>query len=166
MAYEGSYLHSLRQKVGHDLVLMPGTAVVVPDKQGKILLTLRTDTDEWCLPGGGAEPKSDFIQTAQIELREETGLAAEREDLVAFAAVSSPAAGLLQTYPNGDQTHYFALCFVAKKWRKVSDDIDTTEVKDMDFFDIDKLPERLFASTVAILDQYRAYQKTGQFQAG
>ena len=79
--YHGSYLWQLRQRVGHDLVLMPGATVVAIDRTGRVLLTKRTDTGEWCLPGGAAEMHGSFVQTALSELKEETGLRVEWDPL-------------------------------------------------------------------------------------
>jgi 8-oxo-dGTP pyrophosphatase MutT (NUDIX family) len=55
MAYANSYLWRLRQRVGNDLVLMPGAMVALRDADGKILLTKRGDDGTWCLPAGAAE---------------------------------------------------------------------------------------------------------------
>ena len=80
MPHRGSYLWNLRQKVGHDHVLMPGASVLVLHEQDRVLLTRRTDSDVWCMPGGAAEIGSSFASTAISELREETGLIAKEED--------------------------------------------------------------------------------------
>lgn len=55
--------------------LMPGAATVLFDpNREKILLTRRRDNGQWCLPGGRMEPGESAAETAEREMREETGL--------------------------------------------------------------------------------------------
>ncbi len=165
MSFAGSYLGKLRQKIGHELALMPGACIVVEDEQKRILLTLRVDNNLWCVPGGGAEPGSDFVTTALTELEEETGLTAERKDVIAFACLSDPRTET-NHYPNGDVTQYFLMCFIARAFRKKTAAIDATEVKDMAFFAPDDMPKDLTPSTKVVLELYRAYLATSAFQVG
>jgi 8-oxo-dGTP pyrophosphatase MutT (NUDIX family) len=130
--YVGSYLWRLRQKIGRELVLMPGATVLVVDAVGRILLTRRSDTGEWGLPGGAAEEGGGFLDTAVAELEEETGLKVEREDLVPIGCLSEPALNTF-FYPNGDVTHYFALCFLTHRWNGEPASCDGESTK-VDFF--------------------------------
>ena len=74
LSFEGSYLWRLRQRIGHDLVLMPGAAVAAQREDGQVLFIRRSDNGVWALPGGGAEEGGSFARTGVDELREETGL--------------------------------------------------------------------------------------------
>ncbi len=74
MPFEGSYLWRLRQKVGPELVLMPGAMLFLVRDEGAVLFTRRVDNGMWCLPAGGAEVGGSFGRTAIDELREETGV--------------------------------------------------------------------------------------------
>jgi ADP-ribose pyrophosphatase YjhB (NUDIX family) len=53
-------------KVGGDTAIF--------DNTGKILLVLRTDDQQWCLPCGWVEPGESPARTAVRETKEETGL--------------------------------------------------------------------------------------------
>jgi ADP-ribose pyrophosphatase YjhB (NUDIX family) len=53
-------------KVGGDAAIF--------DEAGNILLVLRTDDQQWCLPCGWVEPGESPAQTAVRETKEETGL--------------------------------------------------------------------------------------------
>ncbi len=75
------HVEELRHMVGHRPLVMPGAAVLALDGGGRLLLQRRTDSGLWCLPGGMMEPGGSIEETARRELREETGLEAERLDL-------------------------------------------------------------------------------------
>ena len=115
MPFERSTLWGVRQKLGKDLVLWPGATVFVEDEEGRVLLGRRRDNGEWAMPGGGAEEGQSFAATALDELREEVGLEADRDDLIAFACVSEPRDHVVH-YPNGDVTHYFGIWFVLRRY--------------------------------------------------
>jgi 8-oxo-dGTP pyrophosphatase MutT (NUDIX family) len=48
-------------------------AVLVRDERGYILLEKRSDCGLWGLPGGRIEPGESVVQTAEREMKEETG---------------------------------------------------------------------------------------------
>lgn len=162
MAYRGSYLWRLRQAVGNDLVLMPGAMVAIQRDDQRVLLTKRTDDGTWCLPAGAAEPGGSFARTAIDELAEETGIEISERNLVPFGCLSEAAAHTIH-YPNGDVTHCFALCFLARSWQgdPRPDQEESTEAK---FVDLGALPEPLHPPTAHALELLAAYLRTGSFQ--
>src|ERR1700753_4447129 len=101
MSFEGSYLWRVRQRVGHDLVLIPGAAVAAQREDGQVLFIRRGDNGVWALPGGAAEEGGSFARTAVDELREETGLVVAEKDLVPVAGFSDAERPTLH-YPTGD----------------------------------------------------------------
>ena len=163
LGFEGTTLWRVRRKVGTDLVLWPGASVMVVRDDGRVLLAHRLDNGMWAIPGGGAEEGSSFAETAITELREEVGLEADPADLEAYACISR-ADNHLETYPNGDVTHYFGLWFVLRRWRgePVGDGEEMGEVV---WADIDDPPQPLLRSTGVGFDLYRAWLETGRFQA-
>jgi ADP-ribose pyrophosphatase YjhB (NUDIX family) len=164
MSFEGSYLWGLRQKVGHDLVLVPGAAIAVQREDGKVLLVRRGDNGVWALPGGGAEIGGSFARTAIDELREETGLVAREEDLIPVACFSDAARHTLH-YPNGDVAHYFSMCFLVRRWEGEPRP-DGEETLELRFADLEDLPEPFEGSTTRVVELLRAYLRTGKFQVG
>jgi 8-oxo-dGTP pyrophosphatase MutT (NUDIX family) len=54
------YLASLRRHVGHAPLLMVGTAVMVIDEHGRLLLLHRSDNRCWGPPGGAVEPGEEI----------------------------------------------------------------------------------------------------------
>lgn len=163
VGFEGSTLWRLRQSVGTELVLWPGASVVVVRDDDRVLLARRLDNDMWAIPGGGAEEGSSFAGTAITELREEVGLHADEADLDAFACISR-VDNHLETYPNGDVTHYFGIWFALRRWRgePVGDGEEMGEVV---WADLDDLPQPLLRSTRVGFELYRAWLESGRFQA-
>jgi 8-oxo-dGTP pyrophosphatase MutT (NUDIX family) len=164
LPFEDSYLWRLRQKVGHDLVLMPGAAVAAQRDDGRVLFARRGDNDVWCLPGGGAEAGGSFLATAVDELREETGLVADPVDLIPVACFSEAERHTL-LYPNGDLTHYFSMCFLVRRWEgePAPDGEETTDLRFADPID----PPRPFEdSTARAVELLLGYLRTGEFQIG
>lgn len=162
MPYRGSYLWRLRQAVGHELVLMPGAMIALQRDDRRILLTKRTDDGTWCLPAGAAEPGGSFARTAIEELAEETGVQVSPSDLIPFGCLSEAEAHTIR-YPNGDVTHCFALCFLAKAWQG-DPRPDREESTEVEFVALDAPPEPLHPPTAHALDLLTAYLHSGSFQ--
>ncbi len=163
VSYVGSYLWSLRQKVGSRPLLVPGAQVLLLDGAGRGLFQRRADNGVWELPAGACEEGSDFRGTAVRELAEETGLRVAPADLEAFGSLSDPGVHTL-TYPNGDVTHCFALCFWARRWSgELSPGRD--EVTGAQFRALADPPRPLHPPTAVVLEMFREFGSTGKFQA-
>jgi 8-oxo-dGTP pyrophosphatase MutT (NUDIX family) len=162
LSFEGSYLWRIRQKVGHDLVLVPGAAVAAQREDGKVLFALRGDDGTWCLPGGAAEVGGSFARTAVDELREETGLIADPAGLIPVACFSEADRHTLH-YPNGDVAHYFSMCFLLRRWEGEMRP-DGHETTDLRFADPTELPQPFEDSTARAVELLLAYLRTGTFQ--
>jgi 8-oxo-dGTP pyrophosphatase MutT (NUDIX family) len=160
--FEGSYLWRLRQKVGSELVLIPGAMVFLVADDGAVLFTRRVDNGMWCLPAGGAEEGSNFALTAVTEVREETGVEVDPADLVAFGSLSEADLHTI-TYPNGDVSHCFAMLFLARRWTgdPAPDGVETTA---MHWAAPTTPPSPLERPAALALDLFRAYQASGEFQ--
>lgn len=76
-----NYIKYIRQYVGTKPIIAPGSAIIVLNEHKEILLQLRSDTNDWGLPGGGMEMGDSFEETAQKELFEETGLNRTRNEI-------------------------------------------------------------------------------------
>jgi 8-oxo-dGTP pyrophosphatase MutT (NUDIX family) len=162
VTYRDSYLWRLRQAVGNGLVLMPGAMVALQRDDRRVLLTKRTDDRTWCLPAGAAEPGGSFARTAIDELAEETGIEVSPRDLIPFGCLSEAEAHTIR-YPNGDVTHCFALCFLARAW-KGDPRPDQTETIEAKFTDLGVLPEPIHPPTAYALELLAAYLSSGSFQ--
>ncbi|WP_279671836.1 dihydrofolate reductase [Flexivirga meconopsidis] len=75
----------------------------------RLLLTRREDNGLWCLPGGGVEPGETWSEAAVREVREETGLVVQADEIL--AAYSDP--DIVVVYPDGRRNAIFGVCFRA-----------------------------------------------------
>jgi 8-oxo-dGTP pyrophosphatase MutT (NUDIX family) len=138
--------------------------VVLRRDDGRVLLTKRGDTGTWCLPGGAAEVGGSFAQTAVDELAEETGVRVSATTLIPFGCLSEADKHTIH-YPNGDVTHCFAMCFLARDWQG-DPRPDKAESLAVRFASLDDPPEPMHEPSVHALALFRAYLGSGgAFQA-
>ena len=76
-----NYIKQIRRLIGHETLLTIGCGVII-EKGGKILLQHRTGEDNWCIPGGVMEIGETFVETAEREVLEETGLRVKRASVI------------------------------------------------------------------------------------
>jgi 8-oxo-dGTP pyrophosphatase MutT (NUDIX family) len=100
------YYRGLRDKIGHDLLMIPGVAGVLRDEQGRVLLHRNLD-GEWGVPAGAVEPGESPAQAIEREVLEETGLFVRVDRILGVVGGSD----CRLTYPNGDQVEYVCTVF-------------------------------------------------------
>ena len=71
------YLHGVRAKVGHALLVVPSATGLVYDDQGRVLLARHANDNVWMAPGGALDPDESPADAAVREVWEETGLVVE-----------------------------------------------------------------------------------------
>ncbi len=119
------------------VLLQDGAAAIIVNNEGQILLQSRADRDKWGLPGGCQELGERFQDTVLREVKEETNLDVNEEDLELIDIVSG--ASRRNDYPNGDVViNNTALYCIRKYSGELKWD---SESKNMKFFDLDNLPE-------------------------
>jgi 8-oxo-dGTP pyrophosphatase MutT (NUDIX family) len=99
------YIQSLRGRVGHGLLLLPGVTAVVFDEAGRILLNERADNGQWALIAGGMDPGEQPADTVVREVYEETAVHVVPERVT--SVLTQPTT----TYPNGDRCEYVDITF-------------------------------------------------------
>ncbi|WP_029233296.1 NUDIX hydrolase [Butyrivibrio sp. VCB2006] len=133
------YIRSLRQTMGHDLIMTVGCGVLIENDRGQLLLQKRSDTGEWCVPGGALEPGETYIEAATRELHEEVGITVK--DLELFGLYSGDDREI--HYPNGDVVYSLSVIFITKSYEGQISDSDS-EVLEHRFFDRKEIPDQLF----------------------
>ncbi|MEC1180145.1 NUDIX hydrolase [Metasolibacillus meyeri] len=141
-----NYIQYIRQYVGTKPIIAPGSAIIVLNDNNEILLQLRSDTNDWGLPGGGMELGDSFEETAQKELFEETGLIAHELKLVGLASGKE----LYYQFPHGDEIYNATAIFQATTVTGTLK-IDK-ESKDLQYFSLNQLP-KLNYTTVKLLEK-------------
>jgi ADP-ribose pyrophosphatase YjhB (NUDIX family) len=98
-----------------------GVHSVIFDNQRQVLLVHRRDMDLWDLPGGGMEAGETPSEAASREVKEETGLDVEIDDLLAvgvgippenvlgFLFLARVSGGQITIGVEADQVCYFAV---------------------------------------------------------
>ncbi len=88
--------------------LVPAASAVIVNEEGKILLHRRSDSNVWSLPGGTMEIGESIGETIIREVREETGLDVEPQDITGI--YSNPKH--IIAYSDGEIRQEFSICFV------------------------------------------------------
>ncbi|QDZ16773.1 NUDIX domain-containing protein [Humibacter ginsenosidimutans] len=92
------YVRSLRERIGHDYLLLPGVTAVFR-RGDEFLLARQRDTERWSLVGGGIEPGETPRAAVAREVREELGVTPAVTGIVGAYG----GASLETTLPNGDR---------------------------------------------------------------
>ena len=159
MKFSDTYIGRLRQKIGPDLLQVPGGRIVLEDRAGRVLLQKRSDFGIWGLPAGSPEMGESARTSIKREVFEETGLVVSR--LNCFGYSSNPAYETVR-YPNGDLIHCYSLLYYTTEWTGELIESNNESIE-LGFFPTDNLPEmvRNMRRTVTM---YLQYKETGEFQ--
>lgn len=131
------YYKFLRQYVGHQPIILPGSVVIMLNSANEVLLQKRYDGG-WGLPGGLMELGESLEDTAKREVLEETGLIIT--DLQLLGVFSGPDCYLKVS--NGDELYSVTAVYYT---RNVHGDlvIDYNESETMHYFSLSHLPQNL-----------------------
>ena len=133
-----NYIKELRKKVGHAPLVIPHAVVLVLNNQNEILIEHRAD-DGFCdFPGGGVDPNESVEEAALRELKEETGLTANRLEI--FKVYSGVITHYI--YANGDEIYGVDTVFICRDFSgELKPQLE--EVSSLKFFSLDALPEKM-----------------------
>lgn len=132
-----NYIKWLRERVGHEEILLNFAAIIVIDEKGRILLQKRSDKKKWGLPGGIVELGESYKDAAIREAYEETGLKVEPFKLLGI--YSGPKYRI--SYPNGDRVQSTAAVFYCKVAGGILNKGKDSETLELRYFAKDELPE-------------------------
>ena len=129
---------ALDERVSHIPFIQTGSAVIIRNKDGKILLQERTDRDAWSLPGGCQDLGEDLRATAIREVYEETGIKLNTKDLILLDTISGKSRRNI--YPNGDIVYNNTTLYLVDILDKDINLKGDSETKRLQFFDINDIP--------------------------
>ena len=133
-------------------ILQDGAAAIIENQKGEILLQRRVDEDNWALPAGCQEANETSEETIIREVKEETNLEVEKEDLKMIDVVSGPSRRY--TYPNGDTViSNTVLYHITKFSGKIKWDEESKELK---YFSLNNLPDNQHDSD--LIESYLKYK--------
>lgn len=145
-----AYVMQLREFIGHRPILLVGAAVLVLDKENRLLLMKRSDNRDWGIPGGSLEPGEVVEAAARRETVEETGL--EIAEMSLFGVFSGPE--LYYRYPNGDEVYNITIAYVSCAWRgeiRLND-----EHSEWRWFAAPDLPEEISPPITPVIEQFKS----------
>lgn len=128
------FILTIREKIGTDLLWLPGVTGLVVDDAGRVLLVQRADNLNWTLVTGCLEPGEEPGHGIVREILEETGVTAEIDRVLAVETTPQ------FTHVNGDQAVYMDVAFVCRAVAgeaRVNDD----ESVDVRWCAVDELPQ-------------------------
>ncbi|WP_228066639.1 NUDIX domain-containing protein [Microbacterium paludicola] len=96
----------MREKIGHDLLILPGVTAVIRDGD-RFLLARQRDTARWSLVGGGVELDEQPRDAVIREVAEELGVVPEVVRVI--GAYGGPE--LHSVLPNGDEVAYVTTAY-------------------------------------------------------
>ncbi|HJU35945.1 MAG TPA: NUDIX domain-containing protein [Gaiellaceae bacterium] len=70
------YMRRLREKIGHDFVLVPSAAALIRDDGGRVLLVRHVE-GRWQMPGGAVDPDESPADAMRRECLEEASIEVE-----------------------------------------------------------------------------------------
>ena len=144
-----NYVTYIRKMIGKKPMFLVGAGVIVQDNEDRVLMIKRTDNGKWGIPGGSLELGETFEDAAARELKEETGITADRLNL--FRVYSGERMRFV--YPNGDVVYNAVCIFQTKNYTGIpkGDGIESSEVG---FFPLENLPNPLHPPDEIILEEY------------
>ncbi|WP_440117729.1 NUDIX domain-containing protein [Paenibacillus sp. QZ-Y1] len=129
------YYRNLREKIGNELIFMPGVAGIIRNNQEEILFGRKHNETTWGLIAGAIELGETPAQAMIREALEETGLVIEPDRIIGVYGGEEQRF----TYRNGHQVEYLTIVFECKiKDGQLTPDHE--EMKDLQFFPEHKLP--------------------------
>ncbi|MFA7209129.1 MAG: NUDIX domain-containing protein [Parcubacteria group bacterium] len=131
-----NYIKWIRERVGHDPIILNASAAFVLNDENQVLLLRRSDRNEevWGVPGGMMEIGESAEDTMKREVLEETGLNVKVEKFLGAYTKDR-----FDSYPNGDRAYVILFVFVCRviDGAPIANNEEAAELR---YFDPDNFP--------------------------
>jgi ADP-ribose pyrophosphatase YjhB (NUDIX family) len=132
-----------------NLDLPVGINIIVINDKNEVLLGLRSKPGyvgdgTWGLIGGKLKSNETIEQAAKRELKEESNIECNIDDLKVINLASTITA-----------THFLQIGVFLKKWSGIPQNMEPHKCKEVKFFPLDNLPENLFFGTKANIELFK-----------
>ena len=138
-----NYIKTLRQKVGHEPIILNFAGGILANSKNEILLQKRSDFNAWGLPGGALEFGESAPKACVREFLEDTGLKVRTKSLLGVST------NFIQHYPNQDVAQAVTVELVEKMSKEIS-----SETLDLKYFSKDKLSKIFNKQHQIFIDHY------------
>lgn len=143
------YVDKMRQKIGHDPLILMGSNVIIQNSVGKFLLQQRQNGN-WGLLGGLNEWGESLEETTIREVKEESGLTLEKLRQIHTFSGSD----FIFKLANQDQIQVATTLFYAEKISgKIT--LESPETLALHYFSYENLPVTLENEYRLYIDYYR-----------
>ena len=146
-----SSMSDIRKLIGTIPMFAPAAGIILY-KDGKILLQKRSDNGKWAIHGGAMELGETTEETAIREAKEEIGIIPENLD---FYGIFS-GKPMYHVYPDGNEVYIISTVYFCDKYAGDLT-IDNNEVLQIEWFDIDRLPDNIAPIDSFILQNLNAF---------
>lgn len=153
------YISYIRSKVGQGKIFLNFAAGILCDEDGRVLLQLRGDSQNWGVIGGIMELGESSVDTVIREFFEETGIVVEPVKLL------NVYTNFETVFPNGDAAQTVGVLYQVRTTESFSiDNFVNEETLQLAFFSAEEIAHlALFSPQQKVmLDEYFS----GQFQVG
>ena len=152
---------ALDDRISHIPFIQTGSAIIIRNEVGEILLQERTDRNMWGLPGGCQELGEDLRVTATREAYEETGIKLNPLDIELIDTLSGESRK--NSYPNGDIVYNNTSLYLADvSITDINNLKCDSETKRLKFFNINDIPENIM--DIDLINAYKSYNKSKKFK--
>lgn len=149
-----SYIGDMRKFVGHAPIMAVAAMGILYNQEKGLLLEKRTDTGEWCTPGGAIELGESLEDALEREIKEETNLD------IANPKLFDIKANVHMVYPNKDEVYYTDVVYeINEFYGELKPDRESTELK---FFGLDNLPQNIMPTQIGYIERFVAEKQKQQ----
>lgn len=145
----------IRSLIGH-IPMHRSAVVLVICKDNKVLLQKRSDNGTWALHGGGMELGELYIDTLKREIKEELNIEPINPKLMGIFSGKK----MYHKYEKSqDEVYVLSHVFICEEYIGEIEFKDG-EVNNLQWFDIDNLPDDIFHLSKPVLDRLKEYLNT------